>query len=112
MTEDQVNDLAKRNFERLCGRPHPWEGVQPWVLAAMRDAYTLGIQNTPHPQVLDSTHVLRLKTEIGELKASLREILEMEYPASCYDAQHIEYENSMGNGAMAAVKRARQLVGF
>jgi hypothetical protein len=49
MTNKQANELAKKHFERLVGRPHPWEGVQPWVLAAMREAYQRGAQSTPQP---------------------------------------------------------------
>lgn len=39
-TLPSANDVAKASFEALCGRPHPWEGAQPWVLAAMH-AYAL-----------------------------------------------------------------------
>lgn len=35
-----ANEIAKQSFEALCGRPHPWEGAQDWVLHAMR-AYAM-----------------------------------------------------------------------
>lgn len=49
MTEEKANEVAKRCFERLVGRPHPWEGVQAWVLAAMREAYRLGADSPAQP---------------------------------------------------------------
>lgn len=41
-SDDYFNDLAKAVFHERVGRPHPWEGVQCWVVCAMRDAYEQG----------------------------------------------------------------------
>lgn len=35
MTSDQLDEIARAAFERHNGRPHPWEGALPWVIAAM-----------------------------------------------------------------------------
>lgn len=46
MTDDQINDLGRQVFERHCGRPHPFEGLQPWVIALVREA-VLQTQGVP-----------------------------------------------------------------
>ena len=38
LTDDQANAIALAAFEKHCGRPHPWEGAQPWVIAAIKAA--------------------------------------------------------------------------
>lgn len=48
MTDDQLNEIARSAFERYCGREYPWEGVQPWVLAAMRDCLAVAQLEPDH----------------------------------------------------------------
>ena len=38
LTTEEANAIAKVEFEKHCGRPHPWEGAQPWVIAAIKAA--------------------------------------------------------------------------
>lgn len=38
LTGEQADAIAKASFEKHCGRPHPWEGAQPWVIAAIKHA--------------------------------------------------------------------------
>lgn len=52
----------------------------------------------------------KVTRERDALLAALLELVEQEYPSSSWDAQHIDYEISMGNGAAAVVKRARAAI--
>jgi hypothetical protein len=45
MNKDEINELGRQVFEKHCGHPHPWEGVQPWVIALVHEA--LGAQAAP-----------------------------------------------------------------
>lgn len=38
ITREQADAIAKASFEKLMGRPHPWEGAQDWVIAAIIEA--------------------------------------------------------------------------
>lgn len=38
MTNNDINELGRQVFEKHCGRPHPWDGLQPWVIALVRAA--------------------------------------------------------------------------
>lgn len=46
LTDEQADAIALESFERHCGRPHPWEGAQPWVIAAIKAAH--GIKGGQH----------------------------------------------------------------
>jgi len=39
LSDEQADAIALVEFERHCGRPHPWEGAQPWVIAAIKAAH-------------------------------------------------------------------------
>lgn len=41
MTNDEINELGREVFEKHCGRPHPYEGLQPWVIELVRAALTV-----------------------------------------------------------------------
>ena len=42
LSTEQIHALGRQVFESYHGRPHPWEGVQPWVLALVRKAIAAG----------------------------------------------------------------------
>lgn len=39
LSDEQADVIALVEFERHCGRPHPWEGAQPWVISAIKAAH-------------------------------------------------------------------------
>ena len=39
LSDEQADVIALVEFERHCGRPHPWGGAQPWVIAAIKAAH-------------------------------------------------------------------------
>lgn len=41
MTNDDINELGREVFEKHCGRPHQFEGLQPWVIELVRAALTV-----------------------------------------------------------------------
>ncbi len=41
LTDAQADSIAMAAFEKHCGRPHPWKGAQPWVIAAIKAAARL-----------------------------------------------------------------------
>jgi len=43
LTDEQANEIARASFEKHCGRPHPWEGAQPWVIDALKTAQTTAL---------------------------------------------------------------------
>ncbi len=51
LTDEQADAIALESFERHCGRPHPWEGAQPWVIAAIKAAH--GIKGGQHVGKVD-----------------------------------------------------------
>lgn len=38
MTNDDINELGRQVFEKRCGRPYEFEGLQPWVIELVRQA--------------------------------------------------------------------------
>jgi hypothetical protein len=52
-----------------------------------------------------------LQVRIMCLEAVLAILLEQEYPASAWNAEHIEYEIRMGNGSAPLVKVCCELLG-
>lgn len=60
MTNDRLDEIACAAFERHNGRPHPWEGALPWVIAAMRDAATTALLAPDHRSMkVDSSGLFR-----------------------------------------------------
>lgn len=49
LSDEQADVIALVEFERHCGRPHPWEGAQPWVISAIKAAHgiTAAQKETP-----------------------------------------------------------------
>lgn len=39
LSDEQADVIALVEFERHCGMPHPWDGAQPWVIAAIKAAH-------------------------------------------------------------------------
>lgn len=48
LTDGQADAIAQASFEKYCGRPHPWEGAQPWVIAAIKQGAINGIKEQRH----------------------------------------------------------------
>lgn len=38
VSDEYLNEIARIEYQQACGREYPWEGVQQWVLNAMRAA--------------------------------------------------------------------------
>lgn len=84
-SDDYFNELAKAVFQEHVGRPHPWEGVQHWVICAMRDAHVSG-QQSAHARYAGSGEAQPKVPDHSILLKQARRVRNYSNPAEVFDA--------------------------